>query len=119
MQPLARIAPKFFYDGLGSRLFAAIPALPGLLIGVDLIKDSAVLDAAYADALGVTAAFDRNVLRRVNTGLDADFDVADWQHVAFYNALAARMGMHLEARRSLIANWPGATAPIPSALCRR
>ncbi|MCW5597250.1 MAG: L-histidine N(alpha)-methyltransferase [Rhodocyclaceae bacterium] len=70
-----------------------------LLIGVDLVKDKAALDAAYDDALGVTAAFNLNVLNVVNRLLDADFAVADWRHAAFFDAAASRIEMHLEARR--------------------
>ena len=72
-----------------------------LLIGVDLVKDKAVLDAAYDDALGVTAGFNLNVLNHVNRLLPADFDVADWRHVAFFDAAASRVEMHLEARRDV------------------
>ncbi|MDK9704937.1 MAG: L-histidine N(alpha)-methyltransferase [Sulfuritalea sp.] len=90
-----------FLRGLADRLDAS----GGLLIGVDLIKDSAVLDAAYDDALGVTAAFNRNLLRHVNARLDADFEIGDWKHVAFYNATDARIEMHLEARRALTVGW--------------
>ena len=78
----------------------------GLLIGVDLIKDKPLLDAAYDDPLGVTAAFNRNLLRHVNARLDADFAIEDWQHVAFYNIESARIEMHLEARRALTVSWP-------------
>ena len=88
------------------RLADRTDASGGLLIGVDLIKDSSLLDAAYDDTLGVTAAFNRNLLRHVNARLDADFDVRDWQHAAFYNAMEARIEMHLEARRALTASWP-------------
>jgi dimethylhistidine N-methyltransferase len=87
------------------RLAGQIDATGGLLIGVDLIKDSALLDAAYDDPLGVTAAFNRNLLRHVNARLDADFAIGDWQHVAFYNAADARIEMHLEARRALAVRW--------------
>lgn len=91
------------------RLAARMDSSGGLLIGVDLIKDGAVLDAAYDDALGVTAAFNRNLLRHVNARLDADFDIGDWRHVAFYNAAETRIEMHLEARRALGASWPDGT----------
>jgi dimethylhistidine N-methyltransferase len=80
----------------------------GLLIGIDLVKDPAVLDAAYDDALGVTAAFNRNVLRHVNRLLDADFDVRQWRHHGFFNADAGRVEMHLEARVRQTVRWPGA-----------
>ena len=90
------------------RLAAQMDASGGLLIGVDLIKDKVVLDAAYDDALGVTAAFNRNLLRHVNARLDADFDLGDWRHVAYYNATDARIEMYLEAGRALSARWPEA-----------
>lgn len=93
-----------------NRLAGQMDATGGLLIGVDLIKDKAVLDAAYDDPLGVTAAFNRNLLRHVNARLDADFAIGDWRHVAFYNAAEARIEMHLEARRELDASWPDGAA---------
>ena len=79
----------------------------GLLIGVDLVKDTALLDAAYDDALGVTAAFNLNMLRHLNHLLDADFDVSDWRHAGFFNAAESRIEMHLEARRDVTVTWPG------------
>ena len=79
----------------------------GLLIGIDLAKDKAVLDAAYDDALGVTAAFNLNVLRHVNTLLGADFDIRAWRHVGFYNEALGRVEMHLEARSAQSVRWPG------------
>jgi dimethylhistidine N-methyltransferase len=79
----------------------------GLLIGVDLIKDKAVLDAAYDDDLGVTAAFNLNLLRHLNHLAGADFDVRDWLHVAFFNEQESRIEMHLEARRALVVHWQG------------
>ncbi len=90
------------------RLADNMDASGGLLIGVDLIKDHALLEAAYDDSLGVTAAFNRNLLRHVNARLDADFDIGDWQHVAFYNAGETRIEMYLEARRAVSASWPDA-----------
>ena len=60
-----------------------------------------MLDAAYDDALGVTAAFNLNVLQHANRLLPADFDIADWRHVAFFDAAASRIEMHLEARRAV------------------
>ena len=70
----------------------------GLLIGVDTKKDPARLVAAYADGLGVTAAFNRNVLNHVNVLAGCDFDPAAFEHVAIYNADMGRIEMHLEAR---------------------
>ncbi len=81
----------------------------GLLIGVDLVKPVAVLEAAYDDALGVTAAFNRNLLNVANGLLGADFDVADFRHVAFFNTAQSRIEMHLEALRDVTVRWPGAT----------
>ena len=69
-----------------------------LLIGVDLKKDKAILEAAYNDALGVTAAFNRNLLARINRELGADFDLKQWRHRAFYNAERGRIEMHLVSR---------------------
>jgi dimethylhistidine N-methyltransferase len=67
----------------------------GLLIGVDLVKDPAVLHAAYNDAAGVTAAFNRNLLVRANREAGADFDVDAFVHYAAYNPLAQRIEMYL------------------------
>jgi len=77
-----------------------------LLVGVDLVKPTDLLEAAYDDALGVTAAFNLNLLRHLNRVLSADFDVRDWLHVAYFNRPASRIEMHLEARRALTVNWP-------------
>jgi dimethylhistidine N-methyltransferase len=79
----------------------------GILIGVDLIKDHAVLDAAYDDALGVTSAFNLNVLHHVNRLLGADFDIRQWRHRGFYNPDARRVEMHLEARSAQTVRWRG------------
>jgi dimethylhistidine N-methyltransferase len=69
-----------------------------LLIGVDLVKDPALLHAAYNDAAGVTAAFNKNLLVRANRELGADFDVEAFDHYAPYNPLAQRVEMYLIAR---------------------
>lgn len=79
----------------------------GLLIGVDLIKDHAVLNAAYDDALGVTGAFNLNMLRHLNHLIGADFEVDQWRHVGFFNPELSRIEMHLEARCPLTVTWPG------------
>lgn len=79
----------------------------GLLIGIDLVKDSATLDAAYDDELGVTAAFNLNILRHVNRLAGADFDVRQWRHRGRYNAAEGRIEMHLEAREALTVHWHG------------
>ena len=66
-----------------------------LLIGFDLRKDPLLLHAAYNDAAGVTAAFNLNLLERINRELGADFDTARFRHYAFYNPLEGRVEMHL------------------------
>ncbi|MBO9513402.1 MAG: L-histidine N(alpha)-methyltransferase [Variovorax sp.] len=70
----------------------------GLLVGVDLVKDPALLHAAYNDAQGVTAAFNLNLLQRANRELDTDFDLDGFTHAAFYNAPRRRIEMHLVSR---------------------
>ena len=79
----------------------------GLLIGIDLPKDVAVLEAAYDDAAGVTAEFNLNMLRHVNRLIGSDFDTDQWQHRAFFNARDSRIEMHLEAREDLQVRWSG------------
>ena len=103
----------FFYPGSSIGNFAPDEALGflaqirrlcrrrgGLLIGVDVPKEKSRLEAAYDDSLGVTAAFNRNVLNHVNALTGAGFDPAAFGHVAFYNAGENRVEMHLEALRS-------------------
>jgi dimethylhistidine N-methyltransferase len=81
----------------------------GLLVGVDTHKDRRRLEAAYDDALGVTAAFNRNVLRCVNAMLGTAFDVGSFRHVAVYDAAARRVEMHLEAVREQTVTIDGIT----------
>jgi dimethylhistidine N-methyltransferase len=111
--------PWFFYPGSSIGNFTPAEALGflrtlhaqaaggGLLIGVDLVKDPAVLEAAYDDELGVTAAFNLNLLRHVNHVLGCDFRPRDWKHVAFFAPSLARIEMHLEARQAVTVSWPG------------
>ena len=68
-----------------------------LLLGVDLKKDPAVLEAAYNDALGVTSAFNLNVLARINRELGGGFDLRNFQHKAFYNESAGRIEIYIES----------------------
>jgi dimethylhistidine N-methyltransferase len=100
---------NFAPDGAEQFLRGVRSGSPGsnLLIGVDLIKDKAVLDAAYDDALGITAAFNLNLLSRVNRLLGSDFALRDWRHVAFFDRATSRIEMHLEARHALSVHWPG------------
>jgi L-histidine N-alpha-methyltransferase len=85
-----------FLGGLASAL------QPGdsLLLGTDLVKDARRLVAAYDDAAGVTAQFNRNVLAVINRELDADFDVDAFRHVATWNAVDERMEMWLRSERA-------------------
>jgi dimethylhistidine N-methyltransferase len=79
----------------------------GLLLGVDLKKDPAVIEAAYNDARGVTAAFNRNLLVRINRELGGSFDVAAFWHHAFYTPREGRIEMHLVSRRDQRATVAG------------
>lgn len=71
-----------------------------VLIGADLKKDAAVLEAAYDDALGITAAFNLNLLARINREFDADFDLRAFKHVAVYNETSGRIEMYIESTRT-------------------
>jgi dimethylhistidine N-methyltransferase len=111
--------PLFFYPGSSIGNFTPAEALAflrrvrehalggGLAIGVDLVKPAPVLEAAYDDALGVTAAFNRNALSHLNRLIGSDFAPRQWRHVAFFDEAAARIEMHLEARTALAVTWPG------------
>ncbi|MEU4893124.1 L-histidine N(alpha)-methyltransferase [Streptomyces sp. NPDC044780] len=77
-----------------------------LLLGTDLVKDEATLVAAYDDAQGVTAAFNKNVLAVLDRELGADFDPADFDHLAVWNAEEEWMEMRLRARKELTAKIP-------------
>jgi dimethylhistidine N-methyltransferase len=117
---VARARRLFFYPGSSignftpaeaaaflAQVRAAMTDDGALLIGVDLVKDTRVLRAAYDDALGVTAAFNLNVLNHVNRLVGADFDSADWRHVAFYDPEQQRIEMHLQARQPVTIRWNG------------
>lgn len=81
----------------------------GMLFGIDLKKDEKILDAAYDDAAGVTAAFNLNLLRRLNRECGADFELDGFSHRAFYNADAGRVEMHLVSRRAQTVSLGGQT----------
>jgi dimethylhistidine N-methyltransferase len=70
------------------------------LLGFDVLKDPAILVAAYDDAQGVTAAFNRNLLVRINRELDANFNVEAFAHQAVFNAARSRIEMHLVSQRT-------------------
>lgn len=93
-----------FPPGSRRRVLREIASLLGpddhLLMGTDLVKDPAVLEAAYDDAQGVTAEFNRNVLRVLNRELGADFDPDDFEHVALFDREHEWIEMRLRARRS-------------------
>jgi L-histidine N-alpha-methyltransferase len=71
-----------------------------LLLGVDLRKSRAILEPAYDDALGITAAFNLNVLARINRELGGHFDLAAFKHRAFYDEEQGRIEMHLVSTRA-------------------
>jgi L-histidine N-alpha-methyltransferase len=78
----------------------------GLLLGADLKKDRATLELAYDDPAGVTAAFDRNVLARINRQLGANFDVRNFDHIARYDDVRGSVDSFLQARESAIVSIP-------------
>lgn len=82
------------------RVARLVGAGGALLIGVDLVKDRAVLDAAYNDAAGVTADFNRNLLVRLNRELSADFDLQAFAHRAFFAEDRSRIEMHLVSAKA-------------------
>jgi uncharacterized SAM-dependent methyltransferase len=71
----------------------------GFVIGVDLVKDPKILNAAYNDRAGVTAKFNLNLLARINRELGGNFDVASFSHHAFYNSERHRIEMHLASKK--------------------
>jgi dimethylhistidine N-methyltransferase len=83
-----------------SRVAALLGAGGRLLVGVDLRKDRAVLERAYNDADGVTAAFNLNLLARINRELDGDLDLDAFRHQAFFNQEQSRIEMHLVSTRA-------------------
>lgn len=97
------------FDREGAREFLSnvrrvLRAGDALLLGADLKKERAVLEAAYDDPLGVTAAFNLNLLARINRELRADFSVRDFRHVALYDECEGRVEMHLESVREQTVN---------------
>jgi dimethylhistidine N-methyltransferase len=96
-EPLAAV--KFM-----SHVVNAVGRGGGMLIGVDLKKDKDILDAAYNDEAGVTAAFNLNLLDRINHELNADFDINGFAHHAFYNSDKGRVEMHLRSQQDQLIN---------------
>jgi len=86
-------------DQLFTALARALQTGDFLLIGLDLRKSTSILEPAYNDAAGVTAAFNLNLLQRMNRELRASFDLAQFSHVAFYNSNQNQIEMHLRSDR--------------------
>src|SRR5260221_342003 len=98
-----RLSPKYFYDEAGSRPFEEITELPGYYptpFALAILRAHAAQKMApiSADAAGVTAKFNLNLLARINRELGADFDLAAFSHQAFYNRQRQRIEMHLASR---------------------
>jgi L-histidine Nalpha-methyltransferase len=116
--------PLFFYPGSSIGNFTPEAARAflsgvreqssggGLLIGIDLVKAAELLQPAYDDALGVTAAFNLNLLLHLNRLIGSDFSPRDWRHVGLFDSARSRIEMHLEARRDLQVAWPGGLRPF-------
>jgi L-histidine Nalpha-methyltransferase len=83
-----------------------------LLLGTDLVKDAGILERAYDDAAGVTAEFDKNVLRVINARLGANFDPDEFDHVSYWDAENEWIEMRLRARRELTVEIPGADLTV-------
>jgi dimethylhistidine N-methyltransferase len=94
------------------RIAALCGSAGGLLVGIDLEKDAATINAAYNDALGVTALFNLNLLGRINRELDADFDVRQFSHRAVYNAELGRVEICLVSRRAQVVAIDGAVIEL-------
>ena len=116
--------PLFFYPGSSIGNFTPDEALAflvrlqrratggGLLVGVDLVKPADELEQAYDDALGVTAAFNLNLLRHANRLIGSDFSPREWRHHACWNEAQSRVEMHLQARHALTVRWAGGERPF-------
>lgn len=94
--------------GFLARIAAGLEPGDALLVGLDLVKDPARLEAAYNDAAGVTAQFNLNILNVLNERMGADFDLSGFEHVAFYDAEQAWIEMRLRALRPMRVRVPGA-----------
>ena len=91
---------------------ASLASGDSLLVGTDLVKPERDLLLAYDDPLGVTAAFNRNLLVRINRELGGDFDVSAFHHRALWNAAESRVEMHLVAARPQHVRIPGASLEV-------
>lgn len=102
--------PVFFFPGSSignftpneaAHFLAALPKPSSLILGVDLVKDKSVIEAAYNDAQGVTAAFNLNLVRRMRRELGAPIPDNAFKHVALFNEVESRIEMHLEATANI------------------
>jgi dimethylhistidine N-methyltransferase len=93
--------------GLLRRVRGLLGAGATFIVGVDLAKDAETLIAAYDDARGITAAFNLNILARINAELGGDFDLSAFAHRAVWNPMEGRVEMHLEALRAVEARVAG------------
>lgn len=84
----------------------------GLLIGVDLIKDENILNAAYNDAKNITAQFNLNILNHINNEIGSDFNIDQYEHFAFYNKKETRIEMHLKSLTEQVVKIDGSLFTI-------
>lgn len=78
----------------------------GLLIGVDLVKDHATLSRAYNDGLGITAAFNKNILLHLNRLVSTNFNLEHWEHYSIFNEQLSRIEMYLKSTQNQLVSWP-------------
>ncbi len=126
---IAKKKRTFFYPGssignfLGSEALELLTQIKsqahdgGLLIGVDLMKDDAVLMMAYDDPLKITAAFNLNILRSVNSHLGSNFKVEQFRHKVIINHDKNRVELYLEALEDLTVTWPGNSREFKKGEC--
>jgi L-histidine N-alpha-methyltransferase len=105
---IGNLHPDDEVPGFLSRLRRQMASGDGLLLGVDLVKDTARLERAYNDDAGVTAAFNLNLLRVLNDRLGADFDLGAFEHVAFYDEGRAWIEMRVRALADQVVQVPAA-----------
>jgi dimethylhistidine N-methyltransferase len=103
------VAARELFGLLGSALRPG----DGLLVGYDLKKDPSVLELAYNDPTGVTAAFNKNLLARINRELGGDFDLSAFSFRARYDAEAGAIRSYLRAKRAMVVDVPGASVTAP------
>ena len=82
------------------------------LLGIDMIKDTAVLERAYNDDRKITADFNKNILNVINNLADTNFELAEFEHLAFYNEETKRIEMHLKARKDMVITFNSGTDKV-------